>query len=550
MQQESWPHVGHGVGNDFGGGNGKSRGFGGVIMKLFVFLLIAWLVVASIWIIIMVTDTLAVAKKNAEDIAALSVPTKSGGSSTGHENLFGSRSLALLQNVDRGVDSLRIDAASIERRIELMNHDLVEMNRDEQRSLYDIAATARKPRPDEGETGDGTSGQCQSHQGVLPDLTPFDKMSDTSSTEVNWAYAPNVPSQISRNHQRKWSVAFEAIGSNCTIAPGVVTEAWYFQIAGETIVDRCSVPGPVLRGRVGDMVEVTLTNLHALGTEVHPHNIDFHAATGQGGGAHFLAVDEPEEGEEPHSATIRFRLLYPGAFFYHCAFGDVPIHIAHGMYGLFIVEPEVPLPRVDHEWAVVQSEWYLTKFNKSDEQDSFHVHSCRNLLDEHPSHITFNGHVGALTATSQDPTRPTDGPLEMSVGERARIYFINAGADLSSSFHPIGSHWDLVWPEGATHPCNRVVRGSQTTVVGAGGATVVEVNGLVRQRIILLDHAISRPFYKGALGFLDVDFDASEINTAPEQTEIFQVVDFEPFPHAVHQCIAGLDDDHNGNGNH
>ena len=77
--------------------------------------------------------------------------------------------------------------------------------------------------------------------------------------------------------------------------------------------------------------------------------------TGQGGGAADLTVAPGE------TATIEARLLYPGAFMYHCAYGDVPEHIAKGMYGMFIVDPETPLPDADHEWAVMQSEWYVDK---------------------------------------------------------------------------------------------------------------------------------------------------------------------------------------------
>ena len=91
----------------------------------------------------------------------------------------------------------------------------------------------------------------------------------------------------------------------------------------------------------------------------------------------------------------------------------------------------------------------------------------------------------------------------MQVGERARIYFVNAGLNLISSFHAIGSHWDVVYPEAAL--LNAPLRGSQTTLVPAGGGTVVELIGQVPSAIILVDHALARAFDKGAIGQIIVE---------------------------------------------
>jgi nitrite reductase (NO-forming) len=104
----------------------------------------------------------------------------------------------------------------------------------------------------------------------------------------------------------------------------------------------------------------------------------------------------------------------------------------------------------------------------------------------------------------------------MNVGERARIYFVNEGLNLDSNFHPIGSQWDLVYPEAATHSANRVIRGSQSTLVVAGGGTVVELDAIVPSTIILVDHALVRTFYKGAIGTIEI--------TGEQNPEIFGVV--------------------------
>jgi nitrite reductase (NO-forming) len=319
---------------------------------------------------------------------------------------------------------------------------------------------------------------------VLPALTPVADLAEAPADEVHVTYAPAVADPITRDHQAKYEVRLEVLENVCTIdaANGVQVDMWGYRVEGDEAVV-CGTPGPILRGRVGDVATITLTNLAG---NTHPHNIDFHAVTGQGGGAADLTVAPGE------TKSITARLLYPGAFMYHCAYGDVPVHIAHGMYGMFIVDPETPLPTVTHEWAMVQSEWYLTE---PDGNGLAEVDKEKMTLEE-PTYVVFNGTVGALAG---------DNTLRMNVGERARIYFVNEGLNLDSNFHPIGSHWDAVYPEGATLAGNPIIRGSQSTLVVAGGGTVVEVQAQVAQTILLVDHALTRTFYKGALATIVVD---------------------------------------------
>ena len=298
--------------------------------------------------------------------------------------------------------------------------------------------------------------------------------------EIHVANAPDMPAPaITRTDPRIVEVHFDVVENVATIDPqtGVEFETWGYKIAGDD-TPVIGTPGPVIRARVGDVLRFTVTNPPA---NTHPHNVDFHAVTGQGGGAEATVVAPGE------TATIEARLLYPGVFMYHCAFGDVPEHIAHGMYGGIVVDPEEPLPAADREFYIVQSEYYtdslepgLTELDRD------------ALLDEKPTMVVFNGAKGALT----------DNPLQINVGDRARFYFVNAGIDLDSNFHPIGSHWDAVWQEGATY--SPPIRGSQTTLVPAGGGVVVDLIGYVPSRIILVDHALTRAFYKGAIGFVDV----------------------------------------------
>lgn len=323
---------------------------------------------------------------------------------------------------------------------------------------------------------------------VLPVLTP--KAELPVADEDNVAVAPAVPEPSGRTSQAIVDVTLEIVEGLSTVDPatGAETETWGYRLVDEDNALVAGTPGPVIRARVGDVLRLTLTNP---ATSTHPHNIDLHAVTGQGGGAADTVVAPGE------SKTIEARLLYPGFFMYHCAYDDVPAHISHGMHGGILVDPETPLPPVDHEWYVVQSEYYTTGDEGTVDFDRAAV------TDENPSFVVFNGAVGALTG---------DNALRMNVGERARIYFVNAGLNLDSNFHPIGSHWDRVYPEAAL--LNSPLRGSQTTLVPAGGGTVVELVAQVPSTIVLVDHALSRAFDKGAIGQIVV--------SGAENPEIFQ----------------------------
>jgi nitrite reductase (NO-forming) len=319
---------------------------------------------------------------------------------------------------------------------------------------------------------------------AVPELTPVAELQEAPADEVHVTYAPDSAKPIVRDYQATFEVRLEVLENVCTIDAenGVKVDMWGYRVEGDSTVT-CGTPGPVLRGRVGDLATITLTNIAG---NTHPHNIDFHAVTGQGGGAADLTVAPGE------TKSITARLLYPGAFMYHCAYGDVPVHIMHGMYGVFIVDPEVPLPPVEHEWTMTQSEWYLTE---PDATGLAQVDKDKMTLEE-PTYVVFNGSVGALTG---------DNTLKMAVGERARIFFVNEGLNLASNFHPIGSHWDAVYPEAATRQGNPIIRGSQSTLVVAGGGSVVEIVAQVPQTILLVDHALVRTFYKGALATIVVE---------------------------------------------
>lgn len=321
---------------------------------------------------------------------------------------------------------------------------------------------------------------------VTPELTPKAQLS--VANEVNVSVAPNVPPRTTRTEQAIVEVHFEVVENVSVLDPttGLEYETWGYRIPGDTEVS--GTPGPLIRARVGDVLRFTITNPEG---NVHPHNVDFHAVTGDHGGAGGTEVVPGE------TRTIEARLLYPGIFMYHCAHGDVPMHIVSGMYGGILVDPAEPLSHADQEWYVVQSEFYLTGTDGLAQTDR------RAVTDEHPTLVLFNGAVGAIAG---------ENALTMEVGQRARIYFVNAGINLISSFHPIGSHWDRVYPEGAL--LSNPIRGSQTTLVPAGGGTVVEMIGQYPGMIVLVDHALGRAFDKGAIGQVSV--------VGPANLEIFE----------------------------
>ncbi|MDR3404304.1 MAG: copper-containing nitrite reductase [Chthoniobacter sp.] len=286
------------------------------------------------------------------------------------------------------------------------------------------------------------------------------------------AQAPNVPPPIQRRQPTKVIVDLEVREVVKKLADGVEYLFWTF--GGD-------VPGSFIRIREGDLVEFHLSN-HP-GNKM-PHNIDLHAVTGPGGGAtsSFTAPG--------HTSQFSFKALNPGLFIYHCATAPVGMHVGNGMYGMILVEPKEGLPKVDHEFYVMQGEFYTQgKFG----EEGLQAFDQEKALDERPSYVVFNGSVGSLVG---------DNALKAKVGERIRLFVGNGGPNLTSSFHVIGEIFDTVYQEGGTTPTQHNV---QTTMIPAGGSAIVEFKVDVPGTFILVDHSLFRAFNKGALGMLKVD---------------------------------------------
>lgn len=287
--------------------------------------------------------------------------------------------------------------------------------------------------------------------------------------------APLVPPEITRSHPAKVQVELEVVEKVGKLADGVDYTFWTF--GG-------SVPGKFIRIRQGDTVEFTLKNNDK---SKLPHNIDLHAVTGPGGGA---AVTATAPG---HESKFTFKALNSGLYVYHCATAPVGMHIANGMYGLIYVQPEQALPHVDHEFYVFQSDFY-TK-GKTGEK-GLQQFSQEKAVDEKPTYVVFNGAQGSLVG---------DNALKAKVGETVRMFIGNGGPNMISSFHVIGEIFDKVYTEGGVKTQENV----QTTLIPAGGSSIVEFKLEVPGTFILVDHSIFRTFHKGTLGMLKVEGDAN-----------------------------------------
>ncbi|MGO8918951.1 MAG: copper-containing nitrite reductase [Stellaceae bacterium] len=252
------------------------------------------------------------------------------------------------------------------------------------------------------------------------------------------------------------------------------------------------VPGPMLRVRVGDTVELHLKNDK---DDMMSHSIDLHAVNGTGGGAALTEVDPGEE------KGFIFKALTPGLYVYHCATPMVANHISNGMYGLILVEPPGGLPKVDHEFYIMQGELYTNApFGTAGLQET----NIDKLVDERPEYFTFNGAVGALTA---------EHPLHSKVGDTVRIFFGDGGPNFTSSFHVIGQIFDRAFEDGAI--TSAPLTGAQTISVPPGSAAMVEFTTKVPGKYTIVDHALSR-LEKGLAGSLIVD--------GPEQPDIYRAV--------------------------
>jgi nitrite reductase (NO-forming) len=255
-----------------------------------------------------------------------------------------------------------------------------------------------------------------------------------------------------------------ATDTTVEIASGVSYKAWTF---GGT------VPGPVLHVRQGQTVRVTFTNRGMM-----QHSIDFHAAQI----APNIAFREVNPGQ---SVQFSFVATTPGVFVYHCGTPPVLLHMANGMYGAIVVDPNPPLPPADASYVLVQGEWYTSQV-----EGPLMMANWDKMVAATPDEIVFNG-----TAFQY-----RDHPLAGRVGQRIRLYVVDAGPSLPSAFHVIGAIFSAVYPDGNPE---HALTGVSTYPIAPGQGVVFDLVIPQAGKYAFVDHDM-RAMELGAMGLLDV----------------------------------------------
>lgn len=246
------------------------------------------------------------------------------------------------------------------------------------------------------------------------------------------------------------------------VSPGITQRLWTFGGAA---------PGPTLRGKVGDVFEITLVNDGTIG-----HSIDFHAGA--------LAPDGPMRTIQPGERLVyRFTAARAGIWMYHCSTMPMSVHIANGMFGAVVIDPP-GLPPVDREFLLVQSEFYLG--SPGGEVDATKVAADK------PDLVVFNGYANQYDHV----------PLTARVGERVRIWVLAAGPNRGSSFHVVGGQFDTVWSEG-DYRLRPGPGGAQTLGLSAAQGGFVELSFHQPGRYPFVTHAMADA-ERGAHGIIEV----------------------------------------------
>src|SRR5215467_393574 len=276
-------------------------------------------------------------------------------------------------------------------------------------------------------------------------------------------------------------VRLDASNRLIDLAPGMKYAAW-------TLGDQ--VPGPTVRARVGDKIHFSMTNRTNVTSPklriAAPmlHSMDFHSALGSPQDL-FHSIGPGQ------TISFQFTPTYPGVFMYHCVTPPMVDHVASGMYGMMIVEPQGGWPtKVDREYVIIQGDFYAKPDPEGRKVDNIPVY----VLDKDkarartPSFVVFNGRFNGMV----------DKPLLARPGERIRLYLLNVGPGSASSFHVVGTIFDRVWIEG--NPQNELV-GLQTVDLGASQGAIVELVLPEKGDYIMVDHFFANAEL-GAIGLI------------------------------------------------
>lgn len=294
-----------------------------------------------------------------------------------------------------------------------------------------VGATGEAAEGDGGEHSGHDSGHASSEGDGLPSAAEdLDPSAEPGAEFEAWP-ASLAPASTETVHR----ITLEVSETVAEVAPGVRQTRWTF---GGT------APGPTLRGKIGDTFEITLVNDGTIG-----HSIDFHAG--------MLAPDKPMRTIQPgERLTYTFTATQAGIWMYHCSTMPMSMHIANGMYGAVIIDPPDLAP-VDREFLLVQSEIYLGPQGGTADADKIAAIA--------PDIVAFNGYARQYLAR----------PLQARVGERVRVWVLDVGPNVASSFHVVGGQFDTVFFEGAYTLRPADAGGSQAVGMQAAQGGFVEL---------------------------------------------------------------------------
>ena len=304
-------------------------------------------------------------------------------------------------------------------------------------------------------------------EGAVPAATTDPAAAGTATAPVA---DPTAPKYILRNAAAPavlggtaHDIDMPMIEKDITIAEGFVVHTWTF--GGQ-------VPGPTIRVHLGDTVNVHLTNQGTMS-----HSIDFHASQ-------TAMNDQMVEIKPGASFTYTFTADYAGVWMYHCGTAPALHHIANGMFGMVIVEPKGGLPKVDQEVALVQSEWYL-----AGQKEPASLPKAAAAAPA-PDFVVFNGIANQYK----------DNPIAITTKGRVRVFILDAGPDIDSSFHVVGTVFDTVTKEGVQLlKGNAGGWGSQAVDLAPAQGAIVEFSPQEDGMYPLVTHAFNF-VGRGALG--------------------------------------------------
>ena len=287
-------------------------------------------------------------------------------------------------------------------------------------------------------------------------------LSIASGAPVAHVFSPVLPPLIGNGDVV--AVNIESKDTTIEIASGVQYQAWTFN---------GTVPGPILHVRQGQTVNVTFVNNGTM-----QHSMDFHAAQV----APNIAYRSINPGQK---LEFSFVAATPGAFVYHCGTPPVLQHIANGMYGAIIVDPAEPLPPADVSYVLVQSEWYTAQ-----DEGTLMVGDYEKMMSVRPDEVVFNGIAFQYN----------DHPLTAKVGQRVRLYVIDAGPNLGSAFHIIGGMFAAVYPDG---DAKHALSGVSTYPIAPGQGVIFDAVMSQPGKYPIVDHSM-RGMMIGSAGELQV----------------------------------------------